>query len=149
MPQSLTLDRGSTIHRLMWSQINDIIHFKSYIYDISTLLYDFEHVLMMHAMTYDEFHRHLGKAGLTLRQFAGLVKMNRVSISNYSKAGEVPSHLAVIAALMGEMAEQHIDFRIVLTGIEIEPKKPRGAAAKGRFGGDKQRSLQLLETSNK
>ncbi|WP_085277951.1 DNA-binding protein [Pseudogulbenkiania subflava] len=89
-------------------------------------------------MTYDEFHRQLGKAGLSFGEFADLVKMNRNSVTNYGKSGEVPNHLAVIAALLGGMAEQGIDFRSILGAIDIEPKKPRGAATKGRFGGSKQ-----------
>lgn len=86
-------------------------------------------------MTYDEFQQHIGKAGLQLREFADLVKMNRISIYNCAKKGEVPSHLAVIAALLGEMAERGIDYRDVLSKIEIAPKKPRGAGI-GKFGGD-------------
>ncbi len=95
----------------------------------------------MRAMTYDEFHRHVGKAGLTIREFADLVKMNRISLSNCSKKGEVPSHIAVIVALLGEMAERKIDFRDVLSRIDISPKKPRGAGRPGTFGGSKQNSL--------
>lgn len=97
----------------------------------------------MRAMTYDEFQRHIGKAGLTLREFAGLVRMNRISLSNLSKKGDVPSHLAVIATLMGILADNHIEFSEALVQIEIKPKKPRGGAAKGRFGGSKQIDLQL------
>lgn len=89
-------------------------------------------------MTYQEFQRHIGKAGLTLREFAELIRMNRVSISNLSKKGEVPSHLAVIACLLGEMAERKIEFRPLIAGIGLEPKRARGAAAEGRFGGDPQ-----------
>lgn len=96
---------------------------------------------MIIAMTYDEFQRQIGKAGLSIREFAELVKMNRISLSNNKKKGDVPSHLAVIAVLLGEMAEQQIDFRTVLSGIDIAPKKPRGAGAKGRFGGSKQSDL--------
>ena len=92
-------------------------------------------------MNYDEFLRHVGKSGLTLKEFAGLIQMNRVSISNLSKKRAVPSHLAVIACLMGEMAERKIDFQATLAKIEIEPKKPRGAAAKGKFGGSRQRDM--------
>ena len=103
----------------------------------------YHHKTMMRAMTYEEFHRQIGKAGLTIRQFAELVKMNRISVSNYGKKGEVPSHLAVIAALLGEMAEQKIDYRAVLSGIDIVPKKPRGAGI-GKFGGDKQEDLDLF-----
>lgn len=95
-------------------------------------------------MTYDEFQRHLGKAGLKIRQFADLVKMNHVSISNYGKKGEVPSHLAVIAALLGEMADRKMDYREVLSRIDIAPKKPRGSGKGGRFGGDKQTDLDLF-----
>jgi len=99
-------------------------------------------------MTYDEFQRQIGKAGLTIRQFAELVKMNRISLSNNKKKGEVPSHLAVIAALLGEMAECQIDFRAVLAKIDIAPKKPRGGGKKGKFGGDKQRDLFRMEDGN-
>lgn len=89
-------------------------------------------------MTYQEFQRHIGKAGLTLSEFAELICMNRVSISNLSKKGEVPSHLAIIACLLGEMGEQKIEFRLLIANIGLEPKRPRGAAAEGRFGGNPQ-----------
>ena len=89
-------------------------------------------------MTYDEFQRQIGKAGLTIREFADLVKMHRNSVTNYAKCGEVPSHLAVIASLLGAMADEKMDFHPILASIEIEPKKPRGGASKGRFGGSKQ-----------
>ena len=84
-------------------------------------------------MTYDEFQRLIGKAGLTLREFAALMDMSHVSVSNYRKKGEVPRHLAIIAALLGEMAELGVDYRGLLSRIEIEPKKPRGAGI-GKFG---------------
>lgn len=95
-------------------------------------------------MTYDEFQRQIGKAGLNIRQFAELVKMNRISLSNNKKKGDVPSHLAVIATLLGEMAERQIDFREVLSKIDIVPKKPRGAGMQGKFGGDKQPDLDFF-----
>lgn len=94
-------------------------------------------------MTYDEFVRQLGKAGLTIREFAEVVKMNRNSVTNLAKRGEVPSHLAVIATLMGVLAENNVGFLDELGRIEIRPKKPRGGAAKGRFGGTKQIELGL------
>ncbi|MGB5832299.1 MAG: hypothetical protein WBG92_09965 [Thiohalocapsa sp.] len=92
-------------------------------------------------MTYEEFQRQLGKAGLTSREFAALVRMNPNSVSNCARKAEVPSHWAVIVALMAEMAEHRLDFRKALAGVDIVPKKPRGAAAKGRFGGSKQKDL--------
>ena len=97
----------------------------------------------MAGMTYDEFKNHLGKAGVTAYQFADLTKMNRNSVTNCSQKGTVPSHLAVIAALMGEMHENKLDFRRILSKIELEPKRPRGGAGKGRFGASKQIDLAL------
>ncbi|NMG42647.1 XRE family transcriptional regulator [Aromatoleum toluvorans] len=96
-------------------------------------------------MTYVEFQRHVGKAGLTIKAFAELVRMNRISLSNYAKRGEVPSHLAVIAALLGEMADQGIDYRVVLSRIDIASKKPRGAGKNGRFGGNPARELDRFK----
>lgn len=92
-------------------------------------------------MTYQEFQRHVGKAGLTLAEFADLIRMNRISISNLSKRGEVPGHLAIIACLFGEMAERGIEFRSLVERLGLEPRKPRGGAAKGRFGGSRQQDL--------
>ncbi|MEQ0770899.1 XRE family transcriptional regulator [Paraburkholderia tropica] len=96
-------------------------------------------------MTYTEFLRHVGKAGLTVRAFADLIKMNCVSLSNCAKKGEVPSHLAVIAALMGEMADNGVDYRSVIARIDITRKKPRGAGKDGRFGGDPERELDFFK----
>lgn len=91
-------------------------------------------------MTYDEFKRQLGKAALNLREFAFLVKLNPSSVSNYKKTKKVPRHYAVIAVLMGEMAENKIDFRKILSDIDIEAHKVRGKAVKGKFGWDENNS---------
>ena len=98
---------------------------------------------MIPAMTYEEFRRQLGKAGLTVKAFAELIKQTPNSVTNYAAQGEVPPHLAIIAALMGDMAESGVDFRATLARIEFEASKPRGGATKGRFGGSKQIGLQL------
>ena len=98
-------------------------------------------------MTYDEFRRQLGKAGLTVKDFAELIKQNPNSITNHAKHGEVPPHLAIIAALMGDMAEAGLDYRGTLTRIQFVVHKPRGGATKGKFGGSKQISLQLPQNA--
>jgi hypothetical protein len=92
-------------------------------------------------MEYEEFERQVNKAGLTVSEFADMVKMRRNSITNYSARGGVPTHWAVVAVLIGEMKENSLDFKELIDNIEIIPKKLRGAAAKGKFGGDKQNSL--------
>ena len=93
-------------------------------------------------MTYDEFQRHIGKAGLKLHEFASLMNMSHVSISNYRKKGDVPRHLSIIAVLIAEMVEQGIDYRTILSRVDMTPKKPRTLVA-GRFGGNKQVNLDL------
>lgn len=87
-------------------------------------------------MNYDEFQQHIANAGTTLTEFADLVSMNTISLYNYGKKGEVPSHLAVIALLLAEMKKRGIDYRELLSQIKITPKKPRGAGI-GKFGGNK------------
>lgn len=77
-------------------------------------------------MEYDEFSRHVGKAGLKLNEFAALMRMHPNSLSNKRQKGEVPFHLAVIAVLLGEMADNKMDFRALISAIPGEPKKPRG-----------------------
>lgn len=89
-------------------------------------------------MTYDEFRRQLGKAGLSAKGFAELIKQNPNSITNYAALGEVPPHMAIIAALMADMADHELDFRASLNRIHFEAAKPRGSAIKGKFGGIKQ-----------
>lgn len=94
-------------------------------------------------MDYKEFRRQLGKAGLTNKSFAELVKINPNSVTNYKKDGDVPSHWAIVALLMGVLADNKIDFKEALSEIEIEPNKVRGTAAKGRWGGSKQNDLPI------
>lgn len=86
-------------------------------------------------MTYEEFQRQIGKANLTNVQFAALLKMNRNSLTNYKASGLVPAHIAVIAALMAEMAEKSVDFRPVIARVKVLAKRPRGGGRAGRFGG--------------
>jgi hypothetical protein len=94
-------------------------------------------------MDYEEFRRQIGKAGLTNKTFANLVKINSNSITNYKKDGAVPDHWAIVALLMGVMADHKIDFKNAINNIEIETRKVRGSAAKGRFGGSKQSDLPM------
>lgn len=94
-------------------------------------------------MTYDDFLAELGKAGLSVRAFADLIGMNPNSVSNYASTGDVPRHLAVIAALLAEINVHGIDFRPAVERVGANRKKPRGRAKPGRFGGDKQEQLEL------
>lgn len=69
--------------------------------------------------------------------------MNPNSISNYAQAVELPGHLALIAVLIAEMSVHGLDYRGVITKVKVTPKKPRGRAQSGHFGGDPQVLLDL------
>ena len=94
-------------------------------------------------MSYADFLTELMRAGLTVRGFADLVGMNPNSITNYARQGELPVHLALIAALVAELAVQGLDYRQAMAKVALAPKKPRGGARRGHFGGDRQASLDL------
>ncbi len=83
-------------------------------------------------MTYDEFKRQVGKAGLTLTALADLLNMNKNSLTNYGQVGDVPDSLAVIVVLMGEMAEAGLDFRAAIGRIGMKRKQARGVGFEGR-----------------
>jgi 23S rRNA maturation-related 3'-5' exoribonuclease YhaM len=81
-------------------------------------------------MSYEEFRRHIGKAGLQMKDFASLINMTPTALSAYSKKGEVPTHLAIIAVLLGELADNQIDYKQALSKVTLSPKKPRGISLK-------------------
>lgn len=88
-------------------------------------------------MIYDEFKRQLGKAGLSVKSFAELIKQNPNSITNYAAQGKIPPHLAIIATLMAHMADHGLNYRVALSQVHFDASKPRGSAVKGKFGGSK------------
>lgn len=96
-------------------------------------------------LKYQEFIKELGKAGLSVRQFAELIGMRPNSVSNNAKRGEVPTHLAVIASLLAELSVRRVPIEPIFARLDLDRtgKKPRGAASIGRFGGDKQGRLEL------
>lgn len=94
-------------------------------------------------MTYAEFLAELDRAALNVREFAALVQMNPNSVSNYAGKRDVPTHLAVIAALLAELRSNGIDHEPVFARVQIAAKRPRGAAEPGHFGGNPQGRLGL------
>lgn len=65
-------------------------------------------------MVYAEFRRHLGKAGISVNEYAALLRLHRGSISNYATRDEVPHTHAIIAVLLGDAADRGIDYRSLL-----------------------------------
>lgn len=85
-------------------------------------------------MNYEEFRRHLGKAGLTNKAFAKLVAINEKSVTNMAQKPEVPNNYAVIALLMGELADNGIEFKSKLLKLELKEARPRGRGFKSTGG---------------
>ena len=73
-------------------------------------------------MPYEEFHRLIGKAGLSIKEFAELLGMRPNSITNYNKVGFVPSHLAVIVSLISTMKDEGFDFYPILEKVQAYEK---------------------------
>jgi hypothetical protein len=92
-------------------------------------------------LTYEEFLAELDQAALSVREFAALVQMHPNSVSNYASSSEVPTHLAVIGALLAELRRNGVDHQPVFSRIRITRKRPRGGAERGRFGGNPQGRL--------
>ncbi len=94
-------------------------------------------------MSYSDFLAELQKAGLSVRAFAELIGMNPNSLSNYARCGELPTHIALIAVLVAGISEMGGDYRQIMSKVILTPKRPRGGARQGRFGGDPQQDMDF------
>lgn len=82
-------------------------------------------------MLYAEFRRHLGKAGMTINDFAAYLCIRPASVSNYSKSGSVPRAYAIIAVLLGEAADRGVNGAQLLRNFGIAPSAvPTGSNVK-------------------
>lgn len=80
------------------------------------------HFYKFNQMPYTEFQRLIGKAGLSIKEFAELLDMKPNSITNYSKQGVVPTHIAVIVALISTMKDEGLDFYPIFEKIKSYSK---------------------------
>lgn len=94
-------------------------------------------------MDYDELVRNIGKAGLTIKEFAELIKANPNSITNLSnKEKKVPKNLAIIAMLLGELVDKKIDYKSLFDKLELEPQKARVEKSFGKQIKEKNATLK-------
>ena len=85
-------------------------------------------------MDYEEFTRNVRKTGLTLKEFAHLIKTNPNSITNLSKKEQMPKNLTIIAVLLGELVDKGLGYEHLFQKMELEPHKAR---VLGSFGKSK------------
>ena len=76
-------------------------------------------------MNYDELIRNIGKAGLSIKEFAILLKVNPNSITNLKKKESVPKKLGIIAVLLGEIVDKGLDYKHLFEKLELEEQKAR------------------------
>lgn len=76
-------------------------------------------------MVYEELTRNIGKAGLSIKEFAELIKVNPNSITNLKNKESVPKNLAIIAVLLGELVDKKIPYNHLLEDIDIQEQKAR------------------------
>jgi len=92
-------------------------------------------------MTYEEFVRNLRKADISIKDFAGLLRKNPNSITNNASKKKVPNELGVIAVLIGEMANNNLEYRDLIKTLDLRTQKIRGGAEIGKFGGNPQQTI--------
>jgi hypothetical protein len=82
-------------------------------------------------MLYPEFRRHLGKAGMTINEFAAYLCVQPASVSNYSKSGSVPRTYAIIAIFLGDAADRGVNIVQLLESFGVTPRAvPAGSNVK-------------------
>jgi len=79
---------------------------------------------------YQEFRRHLGKAGLTVNDFADLLHIRPNSVSNYHKKGSVPQAHAIIAVTLGDAGDRGSNFRALLARFGVFAASGNGSGRK-------------------
>ena len=76
-------------------------------------------------MNYEELKRNIRKAGLDIKDFAELIKVNPNSITNLKSKKKIPKNLGIIAVLLGEMKEAKLPFKDFLNSLDLEEQKAR------------------------
>ena len=78
-------------------------------------------------MTFIEFKKLLLDAELTIPKFTALIKVSEKNIQAYKKKKEVPNAIASVAACFAKMHAEGIDFRTLITDLELKKKEKKGA----------------------
>ena len=93
-------------------------------------------------MDYEEFVRNIRKTGLTIKEFANLIKTNPNSITNLSTKEKMPKNLAIIAVLLGEIADKGIEYKYLFEKMDLQPQKARNKEAFRNMSNFDQRRLE-------
>lgn len=78
-------------------------------------------------MTFIEFKKLLLDADLTIPKFTELIKVSEKNIQAYKKKEEVPNAIAVCAACFAYMSKEGVDFRSLISDLDLKKKEKKGA----------------------
>jgi hypothetical protein len=78
-------------------------------------------------MTFIDFKKLLLDAELTIPKFTELIKVSEKNIQAYKKKKEVPNTIASIAACFATMNQKGMDFRKLISDLNLEKKEKKGA----------------------
>ena len=78
-------------------------------------------------MTFIDFKKLLLDAELTIPKFTELIKVSEKNIQAYKKKKEVPNAIATTAARIAKMNKEGIDFRIIVSDLELKQKEKKGS----------------------
>lgn len=78
-------------------------------------------------MTFIDFKKLLLDAELTIPKFTALIKVSEKNIQAYKKKKEVPNAIASIAACFALMNKEEMDFRTLITDLELKKKEKKGS----------------------
>lgn len=78
-------------------------------------------------MTFIEFKKRLLDAEISLPKFSKLIKVSEKNIQSYKKKGEVPNTIAVVATCFVHMHQAGMDYRSIISALELQAKTKKGA----------------------
>lgn len=78
-------------------------------------------------MTFIEFKKLLLDAELTIPKFTALIQVSEKNIQSYKKKKEVPNAIAAVAACFAKMNQEGIDYRTLISELELKKKEKKGS----------------------
>jgi hypothetical protein len=81
-------------------------------------------------MTFIEFKKLLLDAEISIPKFASLIKVSEKNIQAYKKKEEVPNSMAVIAACFAKLHQEGIDYKEVVTNLQLSKKSKNSGFSK-------------------
>ena len=81
-------------------------------------------------MTFIDFKKLLLDAELSIPKFTDVIKVSEKNIQAYKKKKEVPNAIASIAACFGNMNKENIDYKSLISELNLVKKEKKGGSEK-------------------